>query len=543
MKQLIHLASMLILALAWPNALAHTGERQHSFGSCEADLASRSERQDLRQWFIREYSQKIFADEQQNQKWINHALHSRKPGLQVTIENAWTKRLNHEILNNRDFVTALTNYHKELLLEELNRHRINLALLPYHDFKGIRLTLILTPTIADYTRLEEAFATAQARFYSSPILQTILREEDLQQNWFFMGLGTSESQANIAARFAAKHGQGKAFAYFWDKKVQENLKASLERVKTLHAELVQELRGTDLLENLADGTGLQLDIFAAARKAESNEALLKDLKMIFPNAPAHKNTVARIAEYVRLVDGFSPSLLIPRRELLTVYEAPFGAMSIDFVGLGAENLKATAHALILAQDVDEAIALTRKFEREVTLHFNERKAMVEGAVQAYFSGQAQVRFSGDDGIIIPLRPINLRDQLFLLRKLASLMPRPYFRMAVIKSESASSGDSSQLLTHAESIEKRLRPLIIQRLGIQRSNDLNLQIYIPQAGPVRKVFLILSDRKRLSPDEKRIMKEIFPIAVQMIQREVQEQGHEVSYESVEIYAIFGRDRLK
>src|SRR5690606_26032194 len=116
---------------------------------------------------------------------------------------------------------------------------------------------------------------------------------------------------------------------------------------------------------------------------------------------------------------------------LTLHEAPYGALSLDFIGLGGENLKATAEALAQAQDLTAALELTRLSERAVTQSFIQRKQQVTEIVKEYFAHRVSIKFSGDDGIIIPHREFWLRDQLALLRQLSALSPEPYFRMSTL----------------------------------------------------------------------------------------------------------------
>jgi hypothetical protein len=252
--------------------------------------------------------------------------------------------------------------------------------------------------------------------------------------------------------------------------VRENLTRKLARVKELHARVVSELRPL----GLAGGEGLALEVFAEARKAKTAADLRSGIQNLTGGARVEGEVAARVLEYIRAVDEFSPNMLVAKRELLTIHDAPHGAISIDFIGLGAENIQGTAKALIEARDLDDAVRLARLEEREVTRRFNARKSLVERAALEFFGAQASVRFSGDDGIIVPPRAFLMGDQIQFMRKLSSLLPRPFFRMVVLGADGATSSNSSELITQAESIEKKLRAGLLERMQLPLLNDSHFQ---------------------------------------------------------------------
>lgn len=492
----------------------------------------------LRQAFIEEYAEMIFADEAQNQAWIDDALKSLSIGdIHALIENSWMKKLNDKIIKNKDLVTALTNFHKKLFLEEFRKRRVPLKLEPYQDFKSTRLTLPATFDSKLLSELEAAFVAANSRFYSDPTLKAILRAEDMRDSWFRMGIGQSETQAALAARDARDNGGANNVSYYWDSKVKDRFTAKLESFKEMHKKILKALANTSLLVKERGWTGPHVDVFAAARKA-TPENFLQTLRDIFPGQTIDQSTAELILKYSELADEFSPSILVAKRELLTIHDAPFGAFSIDFLGLGAENLRGTVKALVKAKDLNDAVRLTRKHEREITEIFNFRKGLVRAAAYEYFQGQVSMRFSGDDGIIIPGREVTLRDQLHLVQKLAALLPKPYFRMALINAEGAAGNESSQLITHGESIEKELREVLRRKLGGPREREISLEVYITDTGKFRKVFLIMSGKKKLNEEEKKSVRNSFPLAVKTIEEQVRKQGLNIEYDPTEIFAIFG-----
>ncbi len=514
--------------------------------TCLRDLESvevlRKEDQYLRQAFIDEFAELVLADERQNQTWIDDALASlSRNDIHILIENSWMKKLNDKILKNKDFVTALTNYQKVLFLEEFGKRMIALKHSPYQDFKTTRLTLTAPVADAVLLELEAAFTAANERFYSSPRLNAIMRESDLRENWFRMGIGQNETQAGLAARDARDHGGPKGISYYWDKQVHARFQSQFERVKTMHEQVIERLgAGSKLLVQERGWVSLHIDVFTAARKSTAKD-FTQTLEQLFPGRKIKQSIAKLILDYCQAADEFSPSVLVAKREHLTVHDAPFGAISMDFIGLGAENLRGTVKALVRAKTLDEAVRLTRVSEREVTKVFEKRKAIVKSAIEKFFGGQVSMRFSGDDGIIIPEREITLRDQLLLMQALSQLLPRPYFRMAVINAEGANTENSSQLITHGESVEKALRQILLRDLGGQRLAEISFNTFIPDTGVLRKVNLIMSGKKKLTDAEKKIIRRSFVVAVKLIESQVQAQGLNIEYDPTEIFAIFGKTR--
>lgn len=510
--------------------------------NCQTDLESLTQQRakaDLdRQAFIAEFADLILADEAQNQAWIDDALNTPAgTDIHFIIENASMKKLNDKVFKNKDLVTAITNYHKVLFREEMNRLATQLKLRPYQDFKSTRPTV--SGTVAGSANdVIASFIETNAHFYASERLKAIIRDEDMAEIEFRLGAGFSESEAALAARDARENGGASNFSLFWDPLVSARLETKLSQFKELHKLLVKRFTGTALFVSERGQLGLHLDIFAASRKATKMN-FLTTLRQLFPHENLDQDAAKLILKYTELADEFSPSVLVAKRELLSIHDAPFGAISLDFIGLGAENLRATVQALVQAKDLKSAVRLTRINERKVTRAFEKRKELVRAAFAEYFSGQVSIRFSGDDGVIIPGRAIEFREQLFLVQKLSLIMPRPYFRMAVIDADGAAFVDSSQLITHGESIEKTMRQILGGTLGTEILSELSIDTFMPDKGHFRKVYLALGAKKQLTRAQRKIIRDAFEKAVQTVEAQVRTQGLAIEYQATEAYVIFGK----
>lgn len=499
------------------------------------ELLQVPERQALRKLFIQQYAEATYTTARQNQTWIDRSLsQSRRARFYIVMENAWLKQLNDKILRDKDLVTALTHLHKELFLDELRSGFSDLSFRTYSDFKSVRLEVAGAFDDELFARFQQAFQQTNQNFRQHSVLKQILREEDLSSSplWFALGTGSTADEASLAAR-GARRVDHRSLS-FSDPEFQRLLQQELIRVRELYAEVLSLAQGSSLLES---DTALDLQVYVLARKAQNAEALLEELRMEYPDADLSLGLAEHLLELIELSDHFSPSMLIAQRETLTLHEAPFGALSMDFIGLGGENLKATTEALAEARNIAEALRLARAYEREVTQRFTERKRQVENVLQEYFDHNVQIKFSGDDAVIVPGREFLLREQLFLVRKLAALYPRSYFRMSLLSHRSAQSDVSAQIMTHAEGIEKILRTLVQSHLGPEINRLLSLKVFILDEGLHRKVVLLLNARMEFNEYDREIMKQIFKMAVRRFERTVRDQGEDLSYEALDIYATF------
>lgn len=510
-------------------------EATHTVGECESGMTLRDpEVESLRLEFIREYVEKDFSTPEKNEAWINAALSStptRRVFLQM--ENWRIKDLNHSIIKNKDLVTALTNYQKLLWLEEWSQRLPNLESQKYSDFKSERDYFDEPEDFRILATIEQCFVAANRRFWSDQRLRQILRAEDLNQPWFALGFGQSADQASLAAKFARE--TNRKIAYFWQKEVHDHFNSEFAKFQGLHHELLELLKGKPLIEDDGQTINLKLAVYVAARKAHSDDELHRMLTRQFPGLLITPAVAAKIREFARLADGFTPPLLIQDSEKLHVSRAPFGAISLDFLGLGAENIRATAQALILAKSLDEALSLARINEQEVTRVFKGNQKLIREEFQAFFKGRVSIRFSGDDGIVIPQIEILHSDLIRFLEKLANKFPIPFFRMTLITKDGAAA-NSSDLITQGEAVEKKLRGLILEESGLELSNNVTMNVFLFDSGDSRKVVLSLGLRRPLSSLETNTLNELFLKAVHNIENEIRTNGGSLRLEPAYIFAV-------
>lgn len=498
---------------------------------CEDYLLSPTS--ELRQDLIQEYAQANLTSREANEAWIERALVPGAEAFYLVMENSWLKKLNDKIFRNKDFVTALTKYHQAIFLDELRKVFGLKSFGLYSDFKSVRVSLSEVPSPLELGALRHAFVKANQRFMQDKRLQAMVRDGDLSEAWFQMGFGTTVDEASLAARAARSAPLSKGVLDFKNLAQQEKWARDIRWAKMIYGRLQRKAKLP-----IWDKRHLRLEVFVAARKADTLEEFQVLLREQFLDMSLKISEVKALRDMIQIADNFSPSLLVAEHETLSIEDAPFGAISLDFIGLGAENLKATLESLVQAQDTEEALRLARVNEREVTRKFEQKKAAVRKLLEKEFQEEVTVRFSGDDGIAIPQVAMSLQDQLFLLRHLGELMPEPYFRMTVIQ-KPKNSEVASELITHAEAIEKILRARLTRFLGPEFANSLRFNVFVTDSSLVNKVFLLVSLNRRLTEEERDVLRATFETATEIVSADVGRQNpgiEQKAYRPIEVFVM-------
>lgn len=443
------------------------------------------------------------------------------------------KDLNDTIIKNKELVTALTNLYKEIFLNELQKQMPGLQYDLYSDFKALGFALPLPVSTETIAGLDKVFQAANVRFKKSKVITQIARPSDVAAQWFKAGMGASDVKAAWAARYARETTAGDRHLFnFTEAEVLAHLQKQFERFRALHGNLNQ--LPAALLEP-ADKS-LKIEVFAAARKAETAVEFAQNLAVNFGGLTVAPEVSAWIYEYTVLANAFSPNLLIEKREAPSLAKIPFGAISLDFINLGAANIKASAKALSQSATVDEAALQTRITEQEVTDWLNELKAKVKTEVFTFFNGKAHLTLTGDDGSIeLQDAEVLPREQMNLLNALAKLESKNFLRMAAI-SEQPESENPSTLLNHGEKIEKILRRRILAKLGPEFSERIDINVLIYGEGLSRSVQLILNPRQPPSATDIEFLKVAFENSLQTLEAELARKGSKITYDPLDIYAM-------
>jgi len=464
-----------------------------------------------RNQFVKAYLNREFTTEAQNRAWIATARSTQPDGKHVfvDIENSKLKFLN-DTFNDKDLVTALTNRHKEIVLQnmdELRRKYPNLEILEYSDFKSLRFA-IKQPVPANLEdELNQVLLKSNETFAKEMTSKGILRASDDIQNWFRGGIGETADQANTAARFSRKQAELK-LEKFNTRELKAYFNTELSRAETLRSQLSQKPFASTLFESVNQGAHLipKREIFEATRKLGNAADLQKDIQVRFGETLTLEDA-QNLIEYVKIVDSFTPGIHVAKREIVSVTNAAQGAVTMDFTGMGAYNLRETALALTRSSNLETALEQTRLAERRVTQMF-ERRMKEKINVIDNFLGQKknmqglQVRCSGDDCIGIFTSRITPKDQRDLVQRLSKSDFPSGVRISFIPDGVKLPEMRNQLANHGEALEKMTRKELAGKVPESVLNNITLGISMKgqEVGTGTVQLLIGNSRQPLSKDQ-------------------------------------------
>lgn len=405
--------------------------------------------------------------------------------LVFSIDNASQKELN-SVLGRKDYVDALNNKMKEIMLKKISnikRAYPNIEITGYSDYKSVKLLIEtadkkLPPGLAEY--LQKSYAEAVSDLDQFLKSEKLIYATDKPKLWFRAGLGQTEMRANMAARHARAFGDAPQALVFENEKVEklvrENIKASeVDRAGLLknHPQLFEDVNGMSVMRSSA---------FEVARKTKNLAEIRNILTQRFDLKQFSLDDAKLFHDYSQRLNQFSPSVLATQREVASLSNATFGGISIDLVGQGAENLRATAMGL--QSVVRAAKGKVDKVETEIfettlrrqdmiaTSVFEGRKEEITSVARSSLARATRVKASGDDIVADPRYPLDEDDQARIFKKLAESTRAP-FRASYVSNTGVQKGvvdavagwadkQMANLRSDLEGIvpEKKLRAMVI-----------------------------------------------------------------------------------
>lgn len=421
-----------------------------------------------------------------------------KPGaakLFFDVENAILKLLNDKIIQDKDLVSALTNFHKNVLWERIERDPIlsSAVVQKYSDFKSIRLAFNRDDPEFQ-KRLSTIVEEANSKFedHLAPLTRDrnwteTDRGEIRTANWHLAGTGRSPDEAGLSARHARRHLEDSIPAPLYDfSKITEKLAEKTKRIENLRKQVATLLSGVPgALTQTSEGKQvLSAEAFETLRKVSPKSpthaayvrAAQEDFKQRF-GRNLSPDEATQLRDYVASVDLISPGIYAEERVVIDLAKARLGVISADFKGQNAKNLEETAKALAQSNrmDLQEQIRRVRNGEEIATRGLEIHKEHFGKAIEQFFQSRKDLYFSGDDGIFMPSRALNDQDKKEFLKTLMTHGPPDRFRITFVPHQYAESGNTipkealSELIVDAESIEKTLRKQLVTP---QNRQDLN-----------------------------------------------------------------------
>ncbi|MCB0378013.1 MAG: hypothetical protein KDD33_05930 [Bdellovibrionales bacterium] len=423
---------------------------------------------------VDDYASIVYVSEAKNQAFINLAKKGSHPKFRYfDAENAALKELN-TITDDKELVTALTNYHKKALLSEIDTLKEKYPGFQFHaysDFKSIKIAIeapkAFDKTVNDQLRtdINEAFRRANARF-SDKMKASKVEVEKLgpQDTWFRGGFGENVDEASLAARKARQFKDQVGVLDYNTRRVKGELESKLALIDEARISLSHSKKLRSLMTKEANGQWIpREDAFELVRKNKSPQSLAQAMTDKY-GKPFSEEEARALLNYAYGVDEFSPTILVAKRELPSL-DSPEGGLSADFLGMGAANLQATAKALANSKrDLDQAVRLSRVGEQNVTKTFTKRKE----AFQKLAEGN--VVCTGDDCVKALEKPLSYREKEVLLNRIASHPDTRRVRMSFV-GPGVDKAHQMVIATHGEAIEKELRKRLTGKLSEAKLNRL------------------------------------------------------------------------
>ncbi|HEY8272551.1 MAG TPA: hypothetical protein VIG33_16780 [Pseudobdellovibrionaceae bacterium] len=479
------------------------------------------------------------TDKNQNLEWMGQAEKSTvsKNIHFFDVENSELKTLN-DTVKDKNWVTSLTNYHKEILhtktkklLDELKWEYPDLEISAYSDFKASRFAFKggAPPDLNE--RLNKILNETNDEFTQYVTKNKFIDPSTHPENWFRGGFGGTADQANLASRFSRQSAENTLHSYS-SAEMKSAMTTKLKAVESQRASLQNELGKTSMVEG-SDKKVLTSDALDIIRKnGDDIQKSQADLKNRFGLEKLSTSTVQKMHAYAKSVDEFAPGIHIAERQVANLDEAVFGGFSADMAGMGAKNLSGTASALSNAKDLDEALVQTRKAEKIVTEQFAKQKQVFQDVVKEVL-GPERIKTvcSGDDCIAIPKQILKDGEKKKILQRLSDAGYSSQFRLSFIPDNVTEVAARNQLSVHGESIEKILRKKLADKMEPMKLKGVIFGVDMKTTelnkGSIQLITANSSEVK-LTPSEQRLIMNNFEKAVEQINEDLAQQGKASTY---------------
>lgn len=531
----------------------------------------------------KKYSEFSLTTPRVNRRWIDNANESNS-SLYLDVENAALKRLN-DSLGDKELVTSLTNLHKDILYDKINRltkKYKGIEFEVYSDFKSLRFAFTPKDIPEDIRKsflndLNLTYKNANQEFANKVKSLDGIGEENVAR-WFEGGISSFADGAGQAAKRARTISRDISNLVSFDN-IKAMVSADIDKIKYYSLSLKSgPLKEAKLVETLPNGKGhtLKLEVFETVRKSIDNHTTsdLDEVLSLSKSDISHLQASeilnskevrqslkekfgvtltdaesAGVVRYIKELDGLTPGLRQESRVVASLDKASAGGFSGDITGMGARNIQQVAYDILDATDLDaeKVLHATRLGEQNITKKFNEIKDNFTTTVKSVFDERGVVyksRCSGDDCVVIPARELKKSDELAIVDAFRKQDNPSQYRLSFIPPNIKA--DSRTLLsTHGELIEKELRKQLTgvasDRVSYEKLAKLTIGPRMPSSVNKGKVELYLgvSDNVSLSSREKSLINNAYKNAIKKVNSNLAKEGNtssELLYESGSITYI-------
>jgi hypothetical protein len=468
------------------------------------------------------------------------AKRSPKNVVYFDVENSIQKKLNDQIFGEKTMVDAVNNsFLKRFYTAIENNPELKSRLSgTYKDYKSLRLRLELRPgdnkekfqaMLGDaYKKSSQEFASEFKSLGIDDLIKTRTDDVANPERWFLAGVGDDALEANMAARGArtisATEAQKIRPLNYRDHVA--SLSKDVNEIESLRMQF-SKFKAMPFVDQLENGALIpSKEMINILRKykpgdfkndAEYFAQIANKVKSVFGKEIDYES-IALFTKYQQKVDSISPPLFSRERTIINLEEANNGIVSIDFAGVGVDNLHQQMQALakVNYREVDQTVMLKSAFNQlqshvdQVTTDMNMAKRAFTSAVQNQNGKVARPLFSGDDGIYMPGKDWNIENKQKLVKQLSESSDPSKFRVTFVKSKYPDGANipvetRSKLIVKAETLEKKLREEMVSVNGLSYS-DAKKIITAIDFTPFKKggEFNLIIAGKKLTPSEENLI---------------------------------------
>jgi hypothetical protein len=468
--------------------------------------------------------------------------------ITFSVESSFLKPMNDEIFLGKTMPNAFgaSSYNK--LYEEIQSNPLLASRIvqsrmvgEYKDFKRLEQTFILKDG-DNRERFEEMIQTAFRRAVEKFSKEVkALRIEELYATrtdgaahpelWFQGGIGSNPLEVNAAARLSRDlPKQGTVSLTRFSDHV-DRLYSEVKSINEIQKEvaLSKEFLEFGITNKMENGKViLSKDMIAVIRGIKANDyktaeayfnAIENRVKLIF-NHDISLSDVALLVKYQKSVDRISPPLFQRERVEIDLGNTEHGIVSVDFTGIGVDNLRAQMEALANAsiEGIDKVATLNRIYGKleagiqTVTDQMSLAKRKFSEIVKEIAGSESKVQFSGDDGIYLPIFSKWTKSQKDLLvKRLAETTDPSKYRVTFVHS-TYTNGEiiplekRSAQIVRAESLEKEIRKALVsyQNFNLAEAKKIITAIDFSPHFNEGGIFKVMVSGKKFSDNEKKIM---------------------------------------
>lgn len=489
---------------------------------------------------------KPHANEDFMEKMKADAKITPKPKIiYLDVENSVLKALNDKIFVDKKAVDAISNSFFQKLYQQLKNSPELASRLDgeYKDYKSLRLRLKLRPGDDSkkfeelfnqiYKKSNDEFALDFSKKEMSKLIPPRTDELGDVKSWFLAGAGSDPLEANMASRASRNlKERGQSVALF--KSHTELLSKELSEIEQLRLGLTQNKKVmTDkIFDPLPNANAIpskaMINIMRKVKPSDFENigeylAVIKKKGREQFGVDLDDATVMSLTQYFKKVDSLSPPLFSAERVLLDLGSANNGIVSVDFAGIGVDNIYQQMKALAevdLKKSAPEA-SLQKAFQKmqsgvdQVSEEMNQAKKYFAHEMQKIEkSPKSQTLFSGDDGIHMPSAALTHKQKLSLVKELAASPDPSKYRVTFVSTMFDDNklmpvAERSQRIVRAELVEKDLRAKIIGLGKISEQEGRKIITAIDyKAAPKGGEFNLIISGKDLSKKEMQLVIDSF-----------------------------------